>query len=89
MGGNNIPDNLGNPMSMPSTLGGINLLPEAEKRQHYTRMIPLALLSRFHLNPKSEDKHRNYLQQLHCPAGSSSAENTLYHRYDFPDPIHY
>ena len=76
-------------MSKPSTLGGINLLHEAEKRQHYTRMIPLALLGRFHLNPYLVDKHGNDLLHLHCPAGSSNAEISLYHQHDFPDPILY
>jgi len=76
-------------MSTPSTLGSINLLPEAEKRQYYTRMIPLALLGRFHLNPYLIDKHGNDLLHLHSPPGSSSAEISLYHRHDFPDPILY
>ncbi len=76
-------------MNMPSTLGGINLLPEAEKRQLYARMIPLSLLGRFHLNPYLVDKHGNDLLLLSCPPGSSSAEISLFHRHDFPDPILY
>lgn len=76
-------------MNMPSTLGSINLLPEAEKRQHYTRMIPLSLLSHFRLSPYLVDKHGNDLLHLNCPAGSSSAEISLYHQHGFPDPILY
>ena len=76
-------------MSAPSTLGGINLLPEAEKRQLYSRMIPLQLMARFHLNPYLVDRHGNDLLVLNCPSGSSSTEISLFHQADFPDPILY
>ncbi len=76
-------------MSTPSTLGGINLLPEAEKRQLYARMIPMQLLARFHLNPYLVDRHGNDLLVLNSSYGSSSAEISLFHKADFPDPILY
>ncbi len=76
-------------MSTPSTLGGINLLPESQKRQLYARMIPLQLLTRFHLNPYLVDQHGNDLLILKCSSGSSSTEISLFHQHNFLDPILY
>ena len=76
-------------MSIPSTIGGINHLPMAEKRRLYSRMIPPELLDRFHLNPFLTDKEGRDLLNLACPAGSSSAEISLYHKRGFQDPILY
>ncbi|MBC8504634.1 MAG: hypothetical protein ISR58_19375 [Anaerolineales bacterium] len=76
-------------MSSPSTIGGINLLPMAEKRRIYTRIIPPEIFDRFHLNPYLTDLEGRDLLLLNCPEGSSSAEISLYHKFDFEDPILY
>ncbi len=74
-------------MSTPSTIGGINLLPMAEKRRLYARIIPPELLDRFRLNPFLTDINGHDLLQLDCPAGKSSAEINLYHQFGFRDPV--
>ncbi len=76
-------------MSTPSTIGGINLLPMAEKRRIYSRIIPPEIFDRFHLNPFLTDLEGRNLFKLNCPEGSSSAEISLYHKYGFEDPILY
>ena len=76
-------------MSRPSTIGGINLLPMAEKRRLYARIIPPELLRRFHLNPFLTDKEGRDLLHLDCSAGRSSAEIRFFHEYGFQDPILY
>jgi len=76
-------------MSSPSTLGGINRLPEAEKRLTYARVIPAELLDRFHLSPFLVDKNGNDLLHLKIPPGGTSVELTLFHKHDFPDPVLY
>lgn len=73
----------------PSTIMGINQLPLEEKREHYTRLIPPALLGHFNLNPSLIDESGNDLLWLRCPAGSASVEMALHHRIDFPDPVLY
>ncbi len=76
-------------MSTPSTIGGINLLPMAEKRRLYSRIVPPEVLDRFHLNPFLTDKEGRDLIDLNCPEGRGSAEISLYHKYGFQDPILY
>ena len=72
----------------PSTIGGINLLPEAEKRAMYARYIPPALLERFNLPPLTSAAGYNLLQ-FRFASGSTDVEMRLYHKPDFPDPIFY
>jgi hypothetical protein len=72
----------------PSTIGGINLLPEPEKRAMYARYIPQELLKKFDIPPLSSAIGRNLLQ-FRFAAGSSDVEMSLYHQPDFPDPIFY
>ena len=43
----------------PSTIGGINLLPEEEKRKIYCGLIPRELLEYFHL-PKTDAPQFNH-----------------------------
>jgi len=69
-----------------STIGGINKLPEREKRMIYSRYIPQELIQRFDLPDLTENKE---LLQFHFAEGSSDVEMTLYHQKDFPDPILY
>jgi len=73
----------------PTTIMGINKLPNNSKREIYARLIPPVLLTRFKLNPFFVDKNGSDLLTLKCPQGSSSIEMSLYHRVDFPDPILY
>jgi hypothetical protein len=73
----------------PSTISGINLLPEPEKRAIYARMIPSELLQRFGLSPTLHDSEQRDLLELNAPAGSTTSEMSLWHQYGFPDPILY
>ena len=70
----------------PSTIGGINKLPENEKRAIYARYIPKELIERFNLSDPTKDQD---LLQFRFAEGSSDVEMMLYHQKDFPDPILY
>lgn len=72
-----------------STIGGINLLPDHEKREIYRRVIPRELIEHFKLNPYFTDKDGNSLIKLKCKSGSTSVELSLYHEHGFRDPILY
>jgi hypothetical protein len=72
-----------------STIGGINLLPEHEKREFYRRIIPIELLERFKLTPYLTDIQGRSLVNLKAKPGSTSVEMSLYHEYGFRDPIFY
>ena len=76
-------------MPSPSTLGGINRLPEAEKRLIYARVIPAELLDRFHLSPFLVDKNGDDLMRLTIPPGGTSVELKVFHKYGFSDPVLY
>ena len=69
-----------------STIGGINKLPEHEKRTIYSRYIPQELVHRFNL-PSLIDNEE--LLRFRFAEGSSDVEMKLYHKKDFPDPILY
>ena len=70
----------------PSTIGGINKLPEREKRAIYTRYIPKELIQKFNLPDLTENKE---LLQFRFAEGSSDVEMKLYHRASFQDPVLY
>jgi hypothetical protein len=70
----------------PSTIGGINRLPENEKRAIYTRYIPRELIQKFTLPNLSDNKE---LLQFHFAPGSSNVEMKLFHQAGFADPILY
>lgn len=72
----------------PSTIGGINLLPEPEKRAIYTKYIPQELLDKFSLPPLTSAAGYNLLQ-FRFASGSTDVEMRLFHKIDFPDPILY
>jgi hypothetical protein len=72
----------------PSTIGGINLLPEAEKRAIYSRVIPQELLNRFDLPPVDSQRLQSLLEFNFKP-GATDVEMRLYHERHFPDPILY
>lgn len=73
----------------PSSIAGINKLPEAEKRAIYARIIPKVLIDQFNLSPDFHDQAGNDLLSFMYPAGSPSVEMSLKHQFDFPDPIQY
>jgi hypothetical protein len=70
----------------PSTIGGINKLPEDEKRAIYARYIPKELIQRFNLPELTKNKE---LLQFRFTDGSSDVEMKLYHQVDFQDPVLY
>ncbi len=72
----------------PSTIGGINLLPESQKREIYGRAIPKELLDRFKL-PALDTVRGSSLLKLKCNSGTTDVEMSLYHEQRFPDPILY
>jgi hypothetical protein len=73
----------------PSTITGINRLPEGEKREIYTRMIPESLNRYFNLPSDYIDQDGNDLLCFKYSPGSPSVEMTLKHKFDFIDPIQY
>jgi hypothetical protein len=70
----------------PSTIGGINKLPEEEKRTIYARYIPRELIEKFNLPELTAHKG---LLQFRFAEGSSDVEMRLYHQVGFPDPVLY
>jgi len=70
----------------PSTIGGINKLPEREKRNIYSRYIPQELIERFSLPDLTDDRD---LLRFRFAEGSSDVEMMLHHQKNFPDPILY
>ena len=72
----------------PSTIGGINRLPEEEKRAIYTRVIPRKLLDRFNL-PAPDSIRLQSLLKFDFEPGSTDVEMSLFHELRFPDPILY
>jgi hypothetical protein len=72
----------------PSTIGGINLLPEYQKRATYSRIVPRELIERFNL-PDIDTVRFQSLLQFKFKPGSSDVELSLFHEQNFPDPILY
>lgn len=72
-----------------STIGGINLLPDHEKREIYRQIVPDELSERFKLTPYLVDIQGRSLLTLKCKPGSTSVELALYHKYGHADPILY
>jgi hypothetical protein len=72
----------------PSTIGGINSLPEEEKRAIYLRVVPRSLLERFQLPAIDSRRIQNFTRFKFSP-GSSDVEFSLFHEERFPDPILY
>jgi hypothetical protein len=70
----------------PSTIGGINKLPENEKRAIYARYIPTELIDKFNLPELAPDKD---LLQFRFASGSSDVEMRVYHQVGFRDPLLY
>jgi acetoin utilization protein AcuC len=70
----------------PSTIGGINQLPEPEKRAIYGRYVPKPLLEKFKI---PDPIHNHELLKFRFAPGTSDVELMLYHKPAFPDPILY
>jgi acetoin utilization protein AcuC len=70
----------------PSTIGGINKLPEQEKRAIYALYIPQELIQKFNLPDLAHDHD---LLQFRFAEGSSDVEMRVYHRPGFVDPVLY
>jgi hypothetical protein len=70
----------------PSTIGGINKLPEPEKRAIYARYIPRELIDKFKLPELARNQE---LLQFEFAPGSSDVEMRLFHQVGFQDPILY
>ena len=70
----------------PSTIGGVNKLPEPEKRAIYARYIPKELTEKFSL---PELTGRKDLLQFRFAEGSSDVEMRVYHQPGFQDPVLY
>ena len=72
----------------PSTIGGINRLPEEEKRAIYSRVIPHELLDRFNM-PALDSIRLQSMLKFDFEPGSTDVEMSLFHELRFPDPILY
>jgi acetoin utilization protein AcuC len=73
----------------PSTVGAINLLPEAEKNTIYARLIPRELMDRLHIPAGFMDRSGNSLLDIKAASGSTDVDMRLYHQVGFPDPVLY
>ncbi len=76
-------------MIQPYTIGGINLLPEEEKRRIYCELVPNELLERFGLDRSLLDVEGRSLLSARWEPGNPSVEMSLFHEAGFPDPILY
>lgn len=74
-------------MSFPSTLAGLNELPEDKKRETYSKIIPPQLLDLYGLSPDLRDQDGTDLFYLNCDPGTADAEIALYHQRGAIDPI--
>ncbi len=72
----------------PSTIGGINRLPEEEKYKLYSQVIPKKLLDRFNL-PAADSIRLRSMLKFDYESGSTDVEMSLFHELRFPDPILY
>ncbi len=73
---------------LPSTIGGINLLPEEQKRAIYSQVIPQELIDRFNMPGKDTTRFKGLFEFKFRP-GASDVELSLYHEQHFPDPVLY
>lgn len=73
----------------PSTIGGINKLPDLEKKIIYKRIIPPELIRHFNLSDELVDKNGDSLLQLKCNPGQNDVEMYFFHEAGFPDPVLY
>jgi hypothetical protein len=76
-------------MKPPYSIGGINMLPEDQKREMYLGLIPSELIERFNLARSLLDPNGHSLIKAKWAPGNPSVELALFHQADFPDPILY
>lgn len=76
-----------NTAKTPTTLSAINLLPEAEKRRVYTRLVPTEICKRFSITPQLYDAQGNNLFNLKAENGSVDTELMLYPYLGASDPV--
>lgn len=74
-------------MSFPSTIAGLNHLPDQEKREIYAKVVPPELLELFKIPPDMVDENEQDLFRLDCRPGSTDAELALYHQAGAQDPV--
>jgi hypothetical protein len=74
---------------IPSTIRGINNLPDNVKFRIYAQLIPSPIYDLLNIPGSLVDQQGNKLLKLNCPAGSPVAEICLFHQFDFPDPVIY
>lgn len=72
----------------PSSIASINRLPDQEKKEIYTRLIPQELLDRFKLPERQSQRLQSFMNYRFTP-GTSDVELSLFHELRFPDPILY
>jgi hypothetical protein len=65
------------------------LLPYDLKRQIYSRLVPTQIYPQFNLTPELIDPDGRDLIELQCKSGSAIAAMSVYHEYNFQDPIIY
>lgn len=73
----------------PSSIRGINELPDELKKKIYTRLLPSQIFSEYNLPPDLIDQNYHDLLEIQCTPGSTIAEMSVYHKVGFPDPIIY
>ena len=71
------------------TISSINRLPPEEKRQIYSRLIPVEILERYQIKLTWLYQGTNRFLTLKAPPGSSTVELELRHQPDFTDPVLY
>lgn len=74
-------------MTTPTTIGGINRLQPEEKRAHYQKILPPALLEMFSIPGSLRDSNGRDLLRLSADSGSSQVELALYHHFRAVDPV--
>ena len=85
-----MPDSLAaKAMNTPYTIGGINTLADDQKQKIYADLIPPELIERFHVPRSWTDAYGHPLIHAKWAAGNPSVEFSLFHEFDFPDPVLY
>lgn len=74
---------------LPSTIAGINLLPEERRREIYINLVPAEIFAHFNLRSDLYDSLGRDLVRMKCEPGQSDAEVFIYHQADFRDPVLY
>ena len=73
----------------PRSIAAINELPEAQKREIYSRFIPPQLLNQFEISQSLEDEQGQPLAIFRYRAGSTDFVIELLHEINAEDPLFY